>query len=380
MATQGSHILLPNLAFLPDYTEHPKPKRKGTSSQKVKEHVRKKDEPKDSEEPQPSEEEEEEEEEEVTFWQDFVAGGMAGTASVIVGHPMDTIKVRVQNSSASTSLLSTIQEFGGVSSLFRGMGAPLSAAAIINAIVFSSYGLGSRLYDTYLVDPATYDDLDQTHDPWQKAMTCGSFAGLVQCLIICPMEHVKCRLQVQHGKGSADYMYKGPFQATRGIVQNYGLQRLYQGWWSTAWREVPAFGLYFAVYDHMKDRVNRYFWNQQQHHSVSAEAAAASYDPTHRHSHTWLASALAGGIAGSTTWGVVYPIDVVKTKIQTAPLDTPLKELKITKIASSIVAQHGWRRLFRGLGITLVRAFPVNGTIFPVYEFTLHQINKHMSS
>ena len=32
-------------------------------------------------------------EEEVSFFHDFVAGGVAGSASVIVGHPFDTIKV-----------------------------------------------------------------------------------------------------------------------------------------------------------------------------------------------------------------------------------------------------------------------------------------------
>jgi hypothetical protein len=33
-------------------------------------------------------------EEDVTFFHDFVAGGVAGSASVVVGHPFDTIKVR----------------------------------------------------------------------------------------------------------------------------------------------------------------------------------------------------------------------------------------------------------------------------------------------
>jgi hypothetical protein len=32
-------------------------------------------------------------EDEVTFFHDFVAGGVAGSASVVVGHPFDTIKV-----------------------------------------------------------------------------------------------------------------------------------------------------------------------------------------------------------------------------------------------------------------------------------------------
>ena len=32
-------------------------------------------------------------EDEVTFFHDFIAGGVAGSASVVVGHPFDTIKV-----------------------------------------------------------------------------------------------------------------------------------------------------------------------------------------------------------------------------------------------------------------------------------------------
>jgi len=351
----GTGGAIRGFTFLPDFVEHPKPKRKKPVAVQEK---------------KPQEAmlvSEGGEESEVTFVQDFLAGGLAGSASVIVGHPLDTIKVRVQNSATSSSMLSTIKEFGGISSLFRGMGAPLSVAAAINALVFSTYGIGSKFYDTYIVDPATYVE-DLPHDPWQKAMACGSFAGLVQCTILCPMEHVKCRLQIQHGRGSPDNLYKGPVQATRGIVRNHGIQRLYQGWWTTALREVPSFGLYFAVYDHMKDRVN----------TILARQAGIdeSIPATMEHTHTWVASALAGGIAGSCTWAIAYPVDVVKTKVQTAPLDTPRSQLGMWKVGSSIVAKHGWRRLFRGLSITLIRAFPVNGTIFPVYELTLMQLKK----
>lgn len=355
---QRSSVLATSaFAFLPDFTEHPKPKRRKTAVV-----------------PPPLDEPKqdvvtggaaEESDGEVTFLQDFVAGGLAGSASVIVGHPLDTIKVRIQNSATSSSILSAVREFGGVSSLFRGMGAPLSAAAVINAIVFSTYGVGSKFYDSYIVDPDTYPE-ELNHDPWQKAMTCGSFAGLVQCAVICPMEHVKCRLQVQQGAG-----YKGPLQATRGIVQKYGLGRLYQGWWVTALREVPAFGLYFAIYDYTKDRVNSFLAKQ------------AGVDPnvpsqfSMQHTHTWAASAIAGGLAGSCTWLVAYPVDVIKTKIQTSPLDMPRSQLSMWRVGSAIVAQHGVKHLFRGLGITLIRAFPVNGTIFPVYELTLLQLNKY---
>ena len=122
-------------------------------------------------------------------------------------------------------------------------------------------------------------------------------------------------------------------------------------------REVPAFGLYFCSYDYLKDRATSFL-----------------SQVTHSTSHTWMASAFAGGCAGSLTWALVYPVDVIKTRIQTSPLTTPNSELRMLTVGRAIVAQHGVKYLFRGLGITLIRAFPVNGTIFPVYEFTLEQM------
>jgi solute carrier family 25 carnitine/acylcarnitine transporter 20/29 len=342
--------------FLPDFTEHPKPKKKRKPPQDV---------PQDN-----TVDDDDKEEPELTFIDDFIAGGAAGCASVIVGHPFDTIKVRIQTSkNPSMGVMATLTEFGGPASLFRGMAAPLASAAVINAIVFSSYGIGSRLFDEHIVDPDSWPETDATHDPWQKSWTCGSFAGLVQCTVICPMEHIKCRLQVQQGTGSGANYYKGPLQAVKGITQQYGIRRLYQGWWSTALREVPAFGLYFVTYDYMKDQANSFL----SRHSADPDSSIS----VPKHSHTWIASAFAGGCAGCLTWAIVYPVDVIKTHVQTAALDTPLSKLSMFHVGKSLAAQHGWRYLFRGLGITLVRAFPVNGTIFPVYEFVLLQIGNN---
>lgn len=131
-------------------------------------------------------------------------------------------------------------------------------------------------------------------------------------------------------------------------------------------REVPAFGLYFSTYDFLKDQVNSFL--AERGGAVDEDAAVP---PQLQHSHAWLASALAGGSSGCLTWAVVYPVDVIKTRIQTSSLNTPVSFLGAGR---QLVTQHGWSILFRGLGVTLVRAFPVNGTVFPVYEWTLNQI------
>lgn len=373
------------MCFLPDFTEHPKPKKHKILPENppISNIIFTKD---DDDDDHTSD---------VTFLHDFVAGGAAGSASVIVGHPFDTLKVRMQTATTNITvghMIRNIGEYGGLAGLFRGMGAPLAAASAINAIVFTSYGISSRFYDQYIYAPETFIHHQANHDPWQKSSVCGMFAGFVQCVIIAPMEHVKCRLQTQLGSAQAKEAaavttgtgpklttnaqspkFTGPLQTIRYITKNYGVSRLFQGWWATILREVPCFGLYFASYDYVKDRANKYLAQQ-----AGMDLQELQLDPTAdlQHSHTWLASAFAGGMAGCLTWGIAYPVDVIKSRIQTAPLNTPREDLRILSMAKKIIAERGVAYLYRGISVTLVRAFPVNGTIFPVYEWTLMRVTE----
>jgi len=323
-----------------------------------------------------------EDEQEVSFFHDFVAGGVAGSASVVVGHPMDTLKVRMQTAKGKPSIASLAigSKYGGPASLFRGVAAPLSAACAVNAIIFSSYGWSSRLYEEY----------SPRNDPNLKAFTCGSFAGLIQALIICPMEHVKCRLQIQETAAAATA--SNPLRTTlRTILTSGGsstnISALYRGWWITCWREIPAFGAYFSLYDIFKDRIQTSLEQRDRESEqlrIKTQAALTATIPTattagneqqqqqqQNKVHPWFDSAIAGGLTGALTWAIVYPFDDIKTHIQTATINTPQHERTIAAVTAKIVKENGWRHLFRGLSVTCLRAFPVNGIIFPVYEYTL---------
>ena len=73
------------LAFLPDFTEHPKPKRRPRTPTTP---------PPAQDSPPPTagsgDDDDKTPTEEIAFRHDFLAGGVAGCASVIVGHPFDT--------------------------------------------------------------------------------------------------------------------------------------------------------------------------------------------------------------------------------------------------------------------------------------------------
>lgn len=272
---------------------------------------------------------------------DLIAGGVAGTASVIAGHPLDTIKVRVQ-----------LQHAGGIgspSSWFRGLTAPLSAAVVVNALVFFGHGWSSRVWD----DTIGANDENRV----LKNFVCGSFGGFTNCFAICPMEHVKCRLQAQQAGVVAKH--RGPLQVMSNIVSTKGPLGLFRGWHVTCWREIPAFGVYFALYDIIREDIVSY----KRRMMGSSEESSSSID--------LLGSILAGGTAGSVSWAIIYPLDVIKTRIQTSPLGSAKPEdRKIWAAGRHIVKGSGTNALFRGVGIAAFRAFPVNGIIFPMYEYT----------
>ena len=84
---------------------------------------------------------------------------------------------------------------------------------------------------------------------------------------------------------------------------------------------------------------------------------------------------LCGGIAGIVTWASIYPLDVIKTRVQTrleyavvveqAPLlsrqnPVTLAEHGAFQIAKDAFREEGFRVFFQGLGVCSLRAFIVN--------------------
>ena len=74
---------------------------------------------------------------------------------------------------------------------------------------------------------------------------------------------------------------------------------------------------------------------------------------------------IAGGCAGCVSWGCVYPIDVIKTHIQTSPVGAQGNNLTMLKVARQIYATSGISGFFTGIGVVLIRAFAVNSFQFP---------------
>ncbi|GFP99665.1 mitochondrial arginine transporter bac2 [Phtheirospermum japonicum] len=275
-----------------------------------------------------------------SWGKEFVAGGFGGTAGVIAGYPLDTLRVRQQQGGTGSALqiLRRLVAGDGHFALYRGMTAPLASVTFQNAIAFQTYAILSRAVDTNTAsdDPPSY-----------KGVALGGFGtGAIQSLILSPVELIKIHLQLQPKT-------TGPLDVARTIFKTEGFKGIYRGLTITVLRDAPAHGVYFLTYE----------YTREQFHPGCRKNGQETFQ-------TML---LAGGLAGVASWICCYPLDVIKTRIQ-AQSRSSMKYAGIVDCFRRSVREEGYTVLFRGLGTAVARAFIVNGAIFTAYETALRCI------
>lgn len=265
---------------------------------------------------------------------DFFAGCVGGAAGVVVGHPLDTVKVNLQTNNRYTSSMQCIRSIlakEGARGLYRGITSPLSGVAAVNAIVFGVYGNAQRR----LGNP----DALSTH------VMAGAVAGFAQAFLTSPIELVKLRAQMSNDN-------IGAFQCLKRVHQTEGLRGLFRGLNITIVREIPGFAAYFFTYEYLTRTTD---------------------DPSRPTSTATML--MAGGFAGVASWAVVYPVDVIKSRLQFDGMSgTPRYKNSLDCLKQSVKSE-GYRFLFRGLPLTLVRAFPVNAATFTVVQWTMRLLD-----
>jgi len=259
---------------------------------------------------------------------DFVAGCVGGAAGVLAGHPLDTIKARLQTGKPGTyrgpwHCFTSIIKKDRLPGLYKGMSSPLSSLTLVNAIVFGVHGTVAKQFDD------------------QKAILthfiAGCSAGVAQAFIAAPTELLKVRVQVNENMRS-------PYHCLRTILRESGSRTLLRGMLATQLRDAPGLGVYFASYEYL--------------------ARSMSKDGT-MEALTSLQLLLAGGFAGMLSWLFNYPTDVIKTRFQATDQDKTYME-----VIRKTYAERGLKTFFVGFGTTLVRAFPTNAATFFTVEWT----------
>ncbi|XP_070558870.1 mitochondrial carnitine/acylcarnitine carrier protein-like [Ptychodera flava] len=156
---------------------------------------------------------------------DFISGGIGGIFMIVIGQPLDTIKVRLQTQSnrphgrspmykgmVDCAVKSIRSE--GVRGLFKGMLTPMLMITPITALYFSGFGLAKKLQQRRPGDELTTSQLFKA----------GMFSSLVAMVFLVPVERIKCTLQVQQSGGRGRMvMYCGPMDCVRQFYREAGI-------------------------------------------------------------------------------------------------------------------------------------------------------------
>ena len=88
---------------------------------------------------------------------------------------------------------------------------------------------------------------------------------------------------------------------------------------------------------------------------------------------------VAGALAGISGWLVIYPLDVIKSRLQADALAPGQnKYANMSDCFRVSYRQGGMRSLYSGLGFTLLRAVPVASVILPCYDATYYLLSQYV--
>ncbi|TRM57524.1 mitochondrial carrier domain-containing protein [Schizophyllum amplum] len=357
---------------------------------------------------------------------DIVLGSIAGMVSELFEYPFDLAKTRLQAQLLSPTaemmpftgpmdcLKQTYLE-EGARGLYRGLTVPLVGAMAETSALFLSY-----TYIQYTIRQLSSNHSAPLSIAELSAAAAGS--GFLASFIITPLELVKCRMQVQlmnsHSKSrtqspisqssskslrspisstsanntsrpssifSANTAVQaaqsrnisstlshlpGPWQIINATVRTSGFQGLWVGHVGTMLRETGGTAIWFAI----KEWAGRLMIERRLvRNGTYGNEVARRTTPL----LPW-ESAVAGAAGGAACAFALYPVDTVKSAMQTevdmgylqGKVDGNRARAKTSFLGAlrNMYRSHGLRGLYAGCGMTVAQAIPTSGIVFVVYD------------
>ncbi|CAM0873641.1 unnamed protein product [Alopecurus aequalis] len=288
---------------------------------------------------------------------EYIAGSAAGVAQVIVGHPFDTVKVKLQahnttdhgkvykNAFHCTSRI-LVEE--GIRGLYRGASSSFIGIALESSLFFGTYAQAKQLLQGKSED---------CKPQLQVIIPSAACSGALISCILTPTELTKCRMQVQGKEAIYATRYSSPLDCAIKTLQSEGVRGIFRGGLSTLFREAIGNAVFFCSYEYSRYWMHNYIDSSQysdNSHLVVAKDVGIGI--------------MSGGISGMAFWAATLPLDVAKTIIQTDP--DPQLSRNPFQVLNMVYRRAGLPGCYAGLGPTLVRAFPANAAAIVAWEYS----------
>jgi len=279
----------------------------------------------------------------VTVAHSLLAGSVAGVVAIVVCHPLDTIRVRLQTSQKFSGALDcatqTVRNEGALA-LYKGMAVPLMAQAVYKAVMFGAYNGSQTLLKNFLKQPGGTTPVLAVH----HLFVCGGVAGGVNSFVVTPVELIRNRLMVDYAAKKELRVFRGPVHCALSVIREKGVLGLYRGLSPTLLRDIPGVGTWYASFE-----LARRFLSANQWVGLSANL-------------------LAGACAGIGFWTVSLPFDRIKSIIQT---DMESRYKNVFHCVRMTVRDEGIFSLYKGWTVAFMRGIPGSAVTFSVFNYVI---------
>jgi len=297
----------------------------------------------------------------------YISGVCGGVAVVLVGHPFDTTKTRLQTApegfySSSMDCVKKTYQWEGLRGFYSGIMSPMLGQMFFRAASFATfyssvnYLKSMRIHESsssssFSSSSSSSSSSSNTNQQLfaSEYMLAGAMTGFCISFIETPIDLVKTKLQTQIfnqklGGRKADYTnFTG---CVKSIYSCYGLKGLWQGWRATAIRNIPANALFFPVNEVVKGKFAVIEGKRVEEISMSSKFVA-------------------GACAGLGYWVGTYPLDAIKGKVMGYAFENRKGWLET---CSLMYSERGWKAFFTGLLPCAARSIPACAAMFATFD------------
>jgi hypothetical protein len=248
----------------------------------------------------------------------FLAGSFAHAFEVATfGHLLDRLRVEQEISPelSMKNALSGVWKKGKWEGLYRGFRWNIASSALKGGFGWSIFNLSNRGISI------CFPPKDPKRPSFLFSTLVGTSAAFIETsAILSPLERLKTVSMTDHVR-----------LKVLERVQKEGLRFFYKGWTSVMVRQTGSWAAYLNVYQFLRQSLLTS--NEDQPLSLQQKL-------------------ILGGATGSLVATMTTPLDLLKTHAQKA--NTSSLE-SMTSIAHAVVHKHGWKGLYNGLNVKILR-------------------------
>lgn len=182
-----------------------------------------------------------------------------------------------------------------------------------------------------------------------KYLLAGGMAGAVSRSVCAPMIRLKMMMQTD---GRRPPLIKGIRQGFQVLLERGGVRGLFRGNGTNVLRIAPTSACQFCFFEKYKEGIFQ-IMGVDENDLESQQGKAI------------MARLIAGGLAGSTSAFLMYPLDLIRARLTVQ--QTPQYK-SIAHAYTTIVKEEGFAALYKGLTPTMMGVFPYIGLDFAIYE------------